>query len=232
MTEFVFVHGSWHRSSCWERVTPILLDAGHHVSMVDLPSGDPSATMEDYVESVQSAITSPRDTVLVAHSSAGLVGSVVAERLRLRELVLLAAFLPWPGMSVLEEASKCRILQDDWAPVYARLPRDGEGGTSLSVEVAAQFFYNDCQPQDVQAAMPGLAVERATLPFSQPTPFHGIRSTPSRYIACTRDRTIRPEWSRGEAPKRCDRFFEIDSGHSPFWSIPRQLVRSLIEGLP
>jgi pimeloyl-ACP methyl ester carboxylesterase len=97
MTTFVLVHGSWHRSSCWERVTPILLAAGHRVSTVNLPAGIPTATMEDYVESVQAAISSPRDTVLVAHSSSGLVGSVVAERLRMHELVLLAAFLPRPA---------------------------------------------------------------------------------------------------------------------------------------
>jgi pimeloyl-ACP methyl ester carboxylesterase len=232
MSTFVLVHGSWHRSSCWERVTPILRGAGHDVSTVDLPARVPSATMEDYVESVQAVISSPRDTVLVAHSSSGIVGSVVAERLRMRELVLLAAFLPRPGMSVLEEVSKERILHDDWAPVFARLPRDSEGGTSLPAEVAAQFFYNDCRPEDAQAAAAGLAVQRATLPFSRPTPCRGIRSTPSRYIACTRDRTIRPEWSRVEAPKRCDKFLELDSGHSPFWSKPRQLVQSLVEGLP
>jgi hypothetical protein len=59
MTTFVLVHGSWHRSSCWERVTPILLAAGHRVSTVNLPAGIPTATMEDYVESVQAAISSP-----------------------------------------------------------------------------------------------------------------------------------------------------------------------------
>jgi pimeloyl-ACP methyl ester carboxylesterase len=187
--------------------------------------------MEDYVESVQAAITAPRDTVLVAHSSAGLVGSVVAERIRMRELVLLAAVLPRSDMSVLEEMAKEHILQDEWAPVYAQLPRDSQGGTSLPADVVAQFFYNDCQPEDAQAAADGLTVQRATLPFSQPTPWRGMRSTPSRYIACTRDRTIRPEWSRVEGPKRCDRFFEFDSGHSPFWSRPRQFVQSLIEDL-
>jgi pimeloyl-ACP methyl ester carboxylesterase len=213
-------------------VTPILLSAGYDVSTVDLPNGVPSATMEDYLESVQGAISAPHDTVLVAHSSAGLVASVVAERLRMREVVLLASFLPRPGMSVHEEISKEHILQDDWAPAFAQLPRDSQGGTSLPLDVVAQFFYNDCRPEDVQAAADGLTVERATLAFSQPTLCRGIRKTPSRYIACTRDRTIRPEWSRVEAPKRCDRFFELDSGHSPFWSRPRHLVQSLIEGLP
>jgi pimeloyl-ACP methyl ester carboxylesterase len=230
MAMFVLVHGGWHRSSCWRRVTPYLLAAGHQVSTVDLPAGVPSATMDNYVESVEGAIFSPRDTVLVAHSSSGIVGSVVAERLRLRELVLLAAFLPRPDMSVFEEISTHHILQDDWAPVYAQLPRDSQGGTSLSAEVAAQFFYNDCRPEDAQVAAAGLAVDRASLPFSQLPPVCGIRSTPSRYIACTHDRAIRPEWSRVEAPKRCDKLVEFDAGHSPFWSKPRQFVQLLLGG--
>jgi pimeloyl-ACP methyl ester carboxylesterase len=100
-----------------EAVTPILHAAEHHVSMVDLPGDRPSVTMEDYVECVQAAISSPRDTVLVAHSSSGLVGSVVAQRLRMRELVLLAAFLPRSDMSVLDEVSKCPILEDKWVAV-------------------------------------------------------------------------------------------------------------------
>jgi len=40
------VHGAWHRSWCWERLTPLLEELGHRVVVVDLPSEDQTATFE------------------------------------------------------------------------------------------------------------------------------------------------------------------------------------------
>ncbi len=31
MTTFVLVHGAWHGGWCWDRVAPLLRDAGHEV---------------------------------------------------------------------------------------------------------------------------------------------------------------------------------------------------------
>ena len=31
MTTFILIHGMWHGGWCWERLTPILRDAGHIV---------------------------------------------------------------------------------------------------------------------------------------------------------------------------------------------------------
>ena len=37
MSYYVLVHGSWQGSWCWEKVVPILREAGHEVVAPDLP---------------------------------------------------------------------------------------------------------------------------------------------------------------------------------------------------
>lgn len=229
MTKFVFVHGSWHRSWCWERVRPILVGAGHEVATVDVPGGDPSADVMDYVAVIEKAIEPPlNNVVLVAHSSAGLAASVVARRLPMHELVLVSAFLPRPGISVFERIdSGERMLQDAWVPALAGLPRDEFGGTALPPAVAEEFFYHDCPPEDLSTVLPRLTAERATKIFSEPSPLPVERLTRSRYVVCTGDRTLNPQWMREAAEQFCDEVVEFDSGHSPFWSKPDEFCQLL-----
>ena len=37
MSTYVLVHGAWHGSWCWEKVVPLLEQAGHQVEALDLP---------------------------------------------------------------------------------------------------------------------------------------------------------------------------------------------------
>lgn len=234
LTRFVFLHGAWHRSWCWERVRPILVGAGHEVATVDLPGGDPSADVMDYVALIEKAIDAPlNNVVLVAHSAAGLAASVVARRLALRELVLVTAFLPKPGVSVLDRiASGEPMLVEPWGKVFAGMPRDEFGGTTLTLDIAEEFFYRDCSVDDIRATvLPRLEVERATKLFSEPIPLPEKRLTPSRYVVCTADQALSPEWSRAAAGQFCDEVVELDAGHSPFWSKPEELSRLLIESV-
>jgi pimeloyl-ACP methyl ester carboxylesterase len=51
--------------------------------------------------------------------------------------------------------------------------------------------------------------------------------TPSRYVVCTGDRTLNPQWMREAAEQFCDEVVEFDSGHSPFWSKPDEFCQLL-----
>ncbi|BBY25196.1 hypothetical protein MSTO_54010 [Mycobacterium stomatepiae] len=185
----------------------------------------------DYVAVIEKAIEAPlNNVVLVAHSAAGLAASVVARRLALRELVLVAAFLPQRGVSVNERISGGEgMFVDAWGPVFAGMPRDEFGGTTSTLDIAQEFFYRDCSVDDIRATvLPRLEVERATKLFSEPIPLPEKRLTPSRYVVCTADQALSPEWSREAAGQFCDEVVEIDAGHSPFWSKPDELSRLLI----
>jgi pimeloyl-ACP methyl ester carboxylesterase len=37
MSTYVLIHGAWHGSWCWDKVVPLLQQAGHQVVAPDLP---------------------------------------------------------------------------------------------------------------------------------------------------------------------------------------------------
>jgi len=108
----VLVHGAWHGGWCWRRVAPVLRAEGHEVNTPTLTGlgerahlARPDVTLETHVEDVVALLEAEdlRDVVLVGHSSGGVVVTGVAERAagRLARLVLLDAFVPAAGESVL-----------------------------------------------------------------------------------------------------------------------------------
>ncbi|KAF2672116.1 alpha/beta-hydrolase [Microthyrium microscopicum] len=78
----VFVPGSWHKPSCYCKITK-LLEKQHKLKCVSitLPSttGNPAATFKDDIEATRAAITaeidSGKDVVVIAHSYGGMVGN-------------------------------------------------------------------------------------------------------------------------------------------------------------
>ena len=78
----VFIHGSWHRPICYDKVIQLLRDDhGLKCIAVGLPStsNDPAATFKDDVDAARNVVLSQtimgRDVIVVAHSYGGLVGS-------------------------------------------------------------------------------------------------------------------------------------------------------------
>src|ERR1700733_14247957 len=103
MTHFVLVHGAWHNAWCWERLIPALRDAGHSVSAVALPK-QPGVGAEVCATTIEKALSrSADDTTVVAHSAAGPVAPLAAQRARVAELVLVAALMHVPGTSWIEQ---------------------------------------------------------------------------------------------------------------------------------
>ncbi|WP_409347620.1 alpha/beta hydrolase [Mycobacterium montefiorense] len=97
--------------------------------------------------------------------------------------------------------------------------------------MAEEFFYHDCAPDDVRSTvLPRLTTERATRLFSEPIPLPDERLTRSRYVVCTADCALNPEWARQAAGQFCDEVVEFDAGHSPFWSKPDELCHLLTSG--
>jgi pimeloyl-ACP methyl ester carboxylesterase len=105
---FVLVHGAWHGGWCWNHVRPLLEAAGAQVFTPTLTGLGERAhlrahapSLEDHVQDVIGVIESEElsDIVLVGHSYAGLVTTVVADRLKskIRHLVYLDAAVPNDG---------------------------------------------------------------------------------------------------------------------------------------
>ena len=199
MSRYVLVHGAWHGSWCWEKVVPLLKQAGHQVEILDLPGHGQDRTpireitLTAYTKHVCETLDAQAEPViLVGHSMGGIVITQVAEERpeKIQTLVYLTAFLPQNGESLLQIA---RTNSDSL--LTPNLVVNEEQGYLTFKEVAPlkEIFYADCPDEDVARAR-SLLVLQAIAPMATPvriTAEHFGR-VPRVYIECLRDRTITP----------------------------------------
>lgn len=233
MSSFVLVHGSWHGSWVWDRVAPVLANAGHDVATPDLPGrgGDPrdpaSVTLADHVDAVVDVIEAfDRPAIVVGHSFGGFVISHVAERVpeRVDLLVYLAAFLLQHGQTVLEVATSI-------PPSVPHLKvREEEGLISVRPEAARAVFYGDCSLEDARWATARLVPE-ALAPRRTPALLTEQRygSVPRVYVETVNDRALDVSLQhRMHAALPCREVVALASSHSPFLSMPATLAEQLL----
>ena len=99
MSTFVLIHGGGDVGWYWHLVEAELRARGHDVLAPDLPGDDESKTLADYADAVVEAIGDKRDLVVVGHSFGAFTAPLVADRLPVDVLVLLAGMIPSPGES-------------------------------------------------------------------------------------------------------------------------------------
>src|SRR6516162_9084360 len=111
----VLVHGGAHAADCWDLIVAELAGQAPELRVlaVDLPgrAGKPAdlvtVTITDWVNSAVADIDDAGlgDVVVVGHSMAGLTVPGIVAKLgaaRVREMILLAAFVPPQGSSVVD----------------------------------------------------------------------------------------------------------------------------------
>ena len=97
MATIVLVHGAWHGAWCWERLTPLLDDAGVTSIAVDLPGHGndrgPFTDLHGDADRVRETLDDvDGDVVLVGHSYGGCVITDAGAHPDVRHLVYVAAF--------------------------------------------------------------------------------------------------------------------------------------------
>jgi pimeloyl-ACP methyl ester carboxylesterase len=231
MTTFALVHGAWHDGSCWDPTATVLRERGHDVITMDLPCSDPAAGLEEYAATVIDAIADADDVVLVGHSLGGLTVPIVASRRPVRELVLLAALVPKPGVAMGDDIG---LLPDLFAPEwagYADQQIAGEGGSSSWSDVAAiGVFYHDCSPEQAAWAAGHLRPQTWAAAV-QPSPLAAYPDVPTHAIVCTADRCLDAETCARLAEERFGaRVTRLGGGHSPMIAQPEALADALTGG--
>lgn len=230
MARLLLVHGSCHGAWCWRDVLPALAALGHEARAIDLPAHGEDrtpathATLEGYAEAILDAIDAP--VTLVGHSAAGFPITLAAERApeRIRRLVYLCAYVPAPGMSLID-MRRAGPRQ----PLRGHVHADAGGVTySVDPDGARATFYHDCPEATVAWALPRLYAE----PIGpQATPLPPLLRWPDverHYILCEDDHTIPPEYQATMAagfPR--GHVTRLPCGHSPFFAMPGRLARLL-----
>ncbi len=230
MAEILLIHGAAHGAWCWRDTIPALRALGHQARAIDLPShgDDPTpvneVTLETYGQAIADALKGPAH--VVGHSMGGYAITQAAELApaQILSLTYLCAYDPWPGLSL----AQMRMEAPDQPLLPAiRLSGDRRSFT-IDPDMARDLFYHDCPPETVSFALERLcpqAVAASALPVNLT---ERSQSLPRNYILCTQDRTIPPAFQRRMADRFApDRVAALDSSHSPFFSMPGQLARTI-----
>lgn len=171
---FVLVHGAWLGGWCWRDVARSLREAGHAVHTPTMTGVgerrrllDGRITLDTWVDDVCATIEAEelRDVTLVGHSLGGRIAIGVTDRMsdRVRQLVLLDAAIPLPGLSILDQLPE-DVRQE-------RLGASGENGIALPVPEATAMGITDPAQQAWylrQAAPQPLGVYSSVSTYTQP----------------------------------------------------------------
>lgn len=235
METFILIHGAWHGAWCWDKVVQLLENIGHKVIAPDLPSHGNDKTpikdisMQSYTDCVCEILrTEPNPVILLGHSMGGCVISQVAEYQpnKIKELVFLAAYMLENNESLLQA-----VMQDPGSKLLQNLiMSEDQSYSNVREDSIAEIFYSDCAEEDIIAAK-SLLVPQASVPTLTPISISKDKfaKIPKSYIECLDDKIVSPAFQKKMyLNHECRNIFSLNSSHSPFLSVPEELVSNLV----
>ncbi|HEV7148078.1 MAG TPA: alpha/beta fold hydrolase [Pedococcus sp.] len=234
MAHFLLLHGACHGGWCWNQVAAILQSEGHQTTAPDLPCEDVAAGLSQSADAAVAALPKPSATgtgvnlVVVGHSLGALVVPLVAQRVPVRRMVMLAGIVGAPQASLQsladQDADRDLPLGD------ADLEFDDEGRFRFSRAGAQRALYHDCSPAVAHAATAQLRFQRSM--WSEIADFDTWPDVERMSITCADDRVVNPDWSNRIARERLGvEPLQLPGGHSPFLARPAQLATVLASDL-
>jgi pimeloyl-ACP methyl ester carboxylesterase len=210
MATYGLIHGGGDSAFYWHLLKPELRARGHEAISMDLPCEDDSAGYGDYADAVVEAVgeRAGPGLILVAQSLGGFTAPLVCDRIPVGLLVLVAAMIPAPGER-----------GDEWV---ANTGFPGPQG-----ETEAEIFYGDVPERVAEEAMKRSRDQSEAL-GQDPWPLEAWPDVPTRFLLCRQDRMFPADWMREVVRARLGiEPGEIDSGHCPALSQPRELAERL-----
>lgn len=215
MAHFVFIHGAFHGGWCWQKVTPLLEEAGQRTTCVELHRGSREADVAEIQRVVDDAERDGESVIAVGHSL-GCYGIAGLRPDNLAHAVYLAGPLRGAGVPAPEMTD---LFQ-------STVEYPDEGTMRIPPEKATALFYHDCDPDEAASAVarliPNIVYGRAEEP--DPPLWKAI---PSTFVVCEQDQTLRREYL--ETLAKFTTFREsLPTSHSPMLSAPRDLADALL----
>jgi pimeloyl-ACP methyl ester carboxylesterase len=229
MTTFALIHGAWHGAWCWEKVTPLLKQAGHDVVAPELPSEDGSAGFDAYADLVCHALREcDDDVVVVAHSLGGCTGAFVPALRPVRHLVYVCAAVPECGISLVDQQSAIatREFLKGWLKALSE-PDEQLRTEWIDFDFVRRVFYADCDEVTVAAAIDHLRPQSG-IPWTVPCSLTEHPSVRCTSVVCSEDRIVNPGWSRRKARELGADIVELPGSHSPLLSRPSAVADVLL----
>lgn len=254
----VFIPGSWHRPTCYNKVIKLLQDE-HKIKCltVTLPttSGDAKATFKDDVDVARKVIisetTEGRDVMVVAHSYGGMVGNSSIKDLtpakethsdftaptlthpagssgHVKALILIASGFTWTGWTFMEPLFN--IPPPSWKV-------NKEAGFAELAMSPRELFYHDLPADEAAYWVSQLTPQSLKALFEGGEhSYAGWRDVPTWYIGTTEDRGLpvvlqRVQVGMARAQGAVVHHRELFSSHSPFLSMPGEVTGIIMEAV-
>jgi pimeloyl-ACP methyl ester carboxylesterase len=216
----LLVQGAWHHQDAWLPLRGELFLRGVRTAVVELPSaGDaPTGSMHDDADAIEAALGRIAGPVaMVAHSYGGIpVTEASARATGVTRLIYLAAYLP-------DEDGSMFSLHG--------MPDPAEtGGLFPTIDSPRTSLYGDLPDAQAAAAESRLVAQTAAS-FSDRVRGAGWRTIPTTYVVCDRDGAIPTPMQEEMARAAGAAVLHLDSGHSPFLSMPAELADLLVGAL-
>ncbi|KAL0450289.1 UNVERIFIED_CONTAM: Salicylic acid-binding protein 2 [Sesamum latifolium] len=247
----ILVHGACHGAWCWYKLKPLLEEAGHRVTALDLAASGVDKrslhelrTFADYSQpllELMASIPPEEKVVLVGHSlggiNLGLTMNMYPEKIKVA--VFLAAFMPdsihapsYVLDQYLERIPENEWLDTEFLPYGA--PEENLSSMLFGPNFISSKLYNMCSPQDI--ALANMLVRPSYIfvhDLSKKSAFSKERfgSVKRVFIVCPEDKSIPTEFQRWQVETiGVDQVKEIENAdHMAMLSTPRQLSECLLE---
>jgi pimeloyl-ACP methyl ester carboxylesterase len=220
MTTFVLIHGGGDVGWYWHLLEAELRARGHDVVAPDLPCEDDSAGLVEYADAVVEAIGERTELVVVGQSYGGFTAPLVAARLPVELLVLLAAMIPSPGETPEDWWSNTGYAE----AVQEQAARDGRTGSDDPLV----SYYNGVPRALAEEALRRARNESSTA-WRTPWPLDAWPDVPTKFVLCKDDQFFPAEFLRRLAAERLGvTADEIPGCHCVALSHPRELAERLV----
>ena len=224
MAVFVLIPGAGSDPRVYGATIEALGELGHEGLAPPLPLHDQDARPSDHADAIVGALPRDAELIVVAHSLGAFAGPLVAARVPVAQLLLLAPMIPRPG----ESAGEWWTNTGHEDAIAELIARHGQMG-AWDADAMAEVFLHDVDPVVAQenerfAGIPGRGM------FAEPWPLEAWPDVPTRVLVPRGDRLFPREFQRRIAHQRLG--LEIDEmagGHVPMLSRPRELAQRLVE---
>jgi pimeloyl-ACP methyl ester carboxylesterase len=220
--DILLVAGLWLDASAWDAVVPELEKLGHRAVPITLPGqgdGSTSVTLDDQVAAVVAAVdSSPAKPLVVGHSAACTLAWLAADARpdRVAKVALIGGFPSADG----EAYADFFEISDGVMPFPGWGPFDGTDSADLDEEARQRIASAAIPvPETVAKGVVRLADERR---FGVPVVLVCPEFGPEQAREWIDGGDV-PELSKAKDVEMVD----IDSGHWPMFTKPRELARLL-----
>ncbi len=220
--DILLIAGLWLDGSAWDDVVPALEDLGHRPVPITLPGqgdGNPSATLEDQVAAVLTAVDSAAGRpMVVGHSAAATLAWLAADARpeKVAAVALIGGFPSTDGEAYADffEVTDGVMPFPGWGPFEGPDSEDLDEAARQRIAMAALPV-----PEGVSKGRVRLSDERR---FEVPVLLVCPEFTPAQAQEWI-DAGDVPELARAQHVRAVD----IDSGHWPMFTRPTELARLL-----